>query len=89
MLRGTALRLLPGFCQARNQLDLVIDVLGYFAREAERELTTGKIRVHAIDPQISRQLGVMQSLISAFTRGDIAGECDRGGASPVHSAESS
>ena len=32
MLRGTSLRLLPGLWQARNQLDLAINVLEYFAR---------------------------------------------------------
>jgi hypothetical protein len=39
-LRGTALRLLPGFCQARAQLDLAIGVLEYVVRDAEHELTT-------------------------------------------------
>src|SRR5262245_26328810 len=37
-LRGTALRLLPGICQARMQLDVMINVLEYFARDAIRAL---------------------------------------------------
>ena len=67
-LRGTALRLLPGFCQARLQLNLAIEVLEYFARDAEHELTTGELTVRPIDPEIAGQLGVLQSLFSAFMR---------------------
>ena len=40
-LRATALRLLPGFWQARAQMNVAIGVLEYFVRNAEHELKTG------------------------------------------------
>ena len=68
-LRGTALRLLPGFWQVRAQLDLAIEVLEYFAREAEHELTTGKFTTRPpIEPRPAEHIGVLQSMISAFMR---------------------
>lgn len=68
-LHGTALRLLPGFWQARAQINLAIEVLEYFARDAEHELTTGRIaNPRPIDPQLAGQIGVLQSMISAFMR---------------------
>jgi hypothetical protein len=67
-LRGTALRLLPGFCQARMQLDLAIEVLEYFARDAEHQLTTGQFTPRPINPHIASQIRVLQSLISSFVQ---------------------
>jgi hypothetical protein len=67
--RGTALRLLPSFWQVRGQLDLAIEVLEYFAREAEHELATSKFMPRRpIDPHLAGQIGVLQSMISAFMR---------------------
>ena len=68
MLRGTALRLLPGVWLARNQLDLAIDVLECSMWDVEHELTTGQVGPHPINPQVATDLAVMQALISAFTR---------------------
>ena len=65
-LRGTALRLLPGFWQARAQLNLAITVLEYFARDAEHELTTGRYTPPPIDPQIDKDIRVMEALIRVF-----------------------
>lgn len=67
-LRGTALRLLPGFLQARAQLDVGIRVLEYFARDAEHELKTGRFPPRSIDPQIANDLRVLQSMIRTFVR---------------------
>ncbi len=67
-LRGTALRLLPGIWQARAQLNLAITVLEYFARDAEHELTTGLYTPPPIDPQIDKDIRVMEALIGVFRR---------------------
>jgi len=67
-LRGTALRLLPGLWQARAQLDCGIRVLEYFARDAEHELTTGRCNPLSIDATIAKEIGVLQSMLSAFMR---------------------
>lgn len=67
-LRATALRLLPGFWQARVQMSIAIEVLEYFARDAEHEATTGQFTVRPVDPQIARDIGVLQSMLSAFLR---------------------
>jgi hypothetical protein len=68
-LRSTALRILPGFCQARAQMDLAIEVLQYFARDAEHELTTGQFANRVpVDPHLAGQVGVLQSMINAFLR---------------------
>ena len=63
-LRATALRLLPGFWQA----NIAIEVLEYFARDAEHELKTGVYTPRPIDRQIARDIGVLQSMLSAFRR---------------------
>jgi hypothetical protein len=67
-LRDTSLRLLPGFWQAREQMDLTIKVLEYFAREAETELKRGPRGRGLMDPEIASHLRVMQHLMSAFVR---------------------
>jgi hypothetical protein len=67
-LRATALRLLPGFWQARAQMNMTIEVLEYFARQAEHELTTGHFTPRPIEPRIAGHIGVLQSMISAFLR---------------------
>jgi hypothetical protein len=63
-LRAVALRLLPGFWQARVQMNIAIEVLEYFARDAQHELTTGVYT----PPPIDRHIGVLQSMLSAFQR---------------------
>ena len=67
-LRATALRLLPGFWQARAQVSIAIDVLEYFARDAEHELKTGVYAPQPIDRQIAGNIRVLQSMLSAFLR---------------------
>jgi hypothetical protein len=67
-LRAAALRLLPGFWQARAQMSIAIEVLEYFARDAEHELTTGQFTPRPVDSQIAGDIGVLQSMLSAFLR---------------------
>jgi len=67
-LRATALRLLPGFWQARAQMSIAIEVLEYVARDAEHELKTGVYKPPPIDPRIAGGVGVLQSMLSAFQR---------------------
>jgi hypothetical protein len=67
-LRATALRLLPGFWQARAQVSIAIEVLEYFARDAEHELKTGVYTRRPIDRQIAGDIRVLQSMLSAFQR---------------------
>jgi hypothetical protein len=67
-LRATALRLLPGFCQARAQMNIAVKVLEYFARDAEHELSTGHYTPPPVDPQIEGDIRVMQALIHVFRR---------------------
>ena len=67
-LQATALRLLPGFWQARAQVNIAIEVLEYFARDAEHELRTGVYTPRPVDRQIARDIGVLQSMLSAFQR---------------------
>jgi hypothetical protein len=44
-------------------------VLEYFAREAEHELATSKFTPRRpTDPHLAGQIGVLQSMISAFMR---------------------
>jgi hypothetical protein len=62
-LRECALRLLPGFWQARAQMNVMIDVLEYFLRDAEHELTTGQYTPRPVDPQIESDIRVLQSMI--------------------------
>ena len=57
-----------GFWQARAQLDCGIRVLEYFARDAEHELTTGQYNPLSIDAQIAKEIGILQSMLSAFMR---------------------
>ena len=68
MLRATAVRLLPGLWQARVQMNVAIGVLEYFAQDAERELNTGQFTPRPLDSQIARDVGVLQSMLSAFLR---------------------
>lgn len=65
-LRTTALRLLPGFWQARAQMNMAIEVLEYFARDAEHELMTGRYKPPPIDPRVEGGVGVLQSMLNAF-----------------------
>ena len=65
-LRGTALRLLPGFWQARAQLSVAIRVLEYFARDAEHKLTTGHYTPSPVDPQIEKGIRVFEAMFSVF-----------------------
>lgn len=67
-LRATAVRLLPGLWQARVQMNVVIGVLEYVARDADRELDTGLFTPRPLDSQIARDVGVLQSMLSAFLR---------------------
>ena len=67
-LQATALRLLPGFWQARAQMNIAIEVLEYFARDAEHELKTGIYTPPPIDRQIAGNIRVLQSMLSAFQR---------------------
>jgi hypothetical protein len=67
-LRATALRLLPGFWQARAQMSIAIEVLEYFARDAEHELATGHYTPRPVDPQIDKDIRVLQSMIHVFRR---------------------
>ena len=67
-LRATALRLLPGFWQARAQMNIAIEVLEYFARDAEHELKTGVYTPPPVDGQIARDIGVLQSMLGACRR---------------------
>jgi hypothetical protein len=67
-LNATALRLLPGFWQARAQMNIAIEVLEYFARDAEHELTTGQYTPRPVDPQIERDIRVLQAMIHVFRR---------------------
>ena len=67
-LRGTALRLLPGVCQARGHLNMLIEVLEYFARDAEHELTTGQLAVRPIDKKVLSQMRILKALMSACLR---------------------
>ena len=67
-LNATALRLLPGFWQARAQMNIAIEVLEYFARDAEHELTTGHYAPRPVDPQIEKDIRVLQAMIQVFRR---------------------
>lgn len=67
-LRDCALRLLPGSWQARAQMNIAGDVLEYFARDAEHELTTGQYAPRPVDPQIDGDIRVLQSMIHVFRR---------------------
>jgi hypothetical protein len=68
-LRDTSLRLLPGFCQARATMDMAIEMLEYFAREAEHELTTGIRQDHGpISREVASHIRIMRGLMSAFAR---------------------
>jgi hypothetical protein len=58
-LRGIALRLLPGFWQARAQLSVAIRVPECFARDAEHGLTTEHYTPSPVDPQIRRTFGCL------------------------------
>jgi len=63
-----ALRLLPGFWQARAQVSIAVEVLEYFARDAEHELNAGVYTPRPIDWQIAGDIRVLQSMLSAFLR---------------------
>jgi hypothetical protein len=56
------------FWQARAQLNIAIEVLEYFAREAEHELKTGIYQYRPIDPQMAGDIGVLQSMLDLFKR---------------------
>ena len=67
-LRGTALRLLPGFWQAREHLNIAIKVLEYFAREAEHELTAGPNPTpRPIDPDAASHIRIMVAMMRTFS----------------------
>ena len=68
-LRDTSLRLLPGFCQARATMDMAIEMLEYFAREAEHELTTGIRQDHGpINHEVASHIRIMRALMNSFAR---------------------
>jgi hypothetical protein len=49
-------------------MNLSIEVLEYFARDAEHELTTGQYTPRPVDPQIERDIRVLQAMIHVFRR---------------------
>ena len=49
-------------------MNIAIEVLEYFARDAEHELKTGVYKPQPIDPRIAGGVGVLQSMHSAFQR---------------------
>jgi hypothetical protein len=49
-------------------MNMAIEVLEYFARDAEHELTTGQFTPRPIKPQIAGDIRVLQSMIGAFLR---------------------
>ena len=68
-LRDTSLRLLPGFCQARATMNMAIELLEYFAREAEHELTTGIRQDHGpVNREMASHIRIMRALMNSFAR---------------------
>ena len=49
-------------------MNIAIEVLEYFARDAEHELKTGVYTPRPIDRHIAGDIGVLQSMLSAFRR---------------------
>jgi hypothetical protein len=49
-------------------MNIAIEVLEYFARDAEHELKTGVYTPPPIDRQIAGDIRVLQSMLSAFQR---------------------
>jgi len=47
---------------------MLIEVLEYFAREAEHELNTGQLAVRPIDKEVLSQMRILKALMSACLR---------------------
>jgi len=61
--------LLPGFCQARATMNMAIELLEYFAREAEHELTTGIRQDHGpVNREMASHIRIMRALMNSFAR---------------------
>jgi hypothetical protein len=68
-LRESAIQMLPGFRQARAQLEIAVYVLEYFARHAEHELSTGQYAAFPpADPKLLDAIEQLKGLINAFCR---------------------
>ncbi len=49
-------------------MSIAVEVLEYFARDAEHELNAGVYTPRPIDRQIAGDIRVLQSMLSAFLR---------------------
>ena len=68
-LHDAAVQMLPGFRQARAQLDIAVHVLEYFERHAEYELSTGKYAAFdRADPSLLTAIEELRSMLNAFYR---------------------
>jgi hypothetical protein len=68
-LHEAAVQMLPGFRQARAQLDIAVHVLEYFERHAQYELSTGKYAAFDLaDPSLLASIDELKSMLNAFCR---------------------
>ena len=68
-LHDTVVLMLPGFRQARAQLDIAVHVLEYFERHAQCELATGKYaEFDPADPEVLEEIERLKSMLNAFCR---------------------
>ena len=68
-LHHASIELLPGFRQARAQLDIAVHVLEYFERHAEYELSTGQYApFERADPGLLKSIDELKSMLNAFSR---------------------
>jgi hypothetical protein len=68
-IRAVATLMLPGFRQARAQLDIAVHVLEYFDQHAEHEISAGTfVTFDPPDRQLLEEIEELQSMLNAFCR---------------------